>query len=70
MKIKTRERLFRLGEKGFTLIELMIGSLIAIALLALIAGIIKSQGNSFKNSSRPRNPKCPKSPIGLIGKPQ
>ena len=47
MKIKTRKRLFRLGEKGFTLIELIIGSLIAIALLALIAGIIKSQGYTF-----------------------
>ena len=47
MKIATRERLFRLDKKGFTLVELLISSAIAITLLALIAGIITTQGNTF-----------------------
>ena len=49
MKIKNKigERIFNLGEKGFTLIEIMIGSAVAILLLALVSGIIKSQGNTF-----------------------
>ena len=34
-------------EKGFTLIELIGSSAIAIALLALVAGIITSQGDFF-----------------------
>ena len=44
---KTRENIFKLGEKGFTLIELIIGSVVVIVLLALVSGIIKSQGNTF-----------------------
>ena len=47
MKNKTGERIFNLGEKGFTLIEIIIGSVVAILLLALVSGIIKSQGNIF-----------------------
>ena len=47
MKNKTGERILNLGEKGFTLIEIMIGSAVAILLLALVSGIIKSQGNTF-----------------------
>ena len=44
---KTRENIFKLGEKGFTLIELIISSVVIIVLLALVSGIIKSQGNTF-----------------------
>ena len=44
---KIREIIFNRGEKGFTLIEIMIGSAVAIFLFALVSGIIKSQGNIF-----------------------
>ena len=44
---KTRENIFKLGEKGFTLIELIVSSVVIIVLLALVSGIIKSQGNTF-----------------------
>ncbi|MDP7421427.1 MAG: prepilin-type N-terminal cleavage/methylation domain-containing protein, partial [bacterium] len=36
-----------MDERGFTLIELLVSAGIAIALLALIAGIITSQGDTF-----------------------
>ena len=44
---KTRENIFKLSEKGFTLIELIVSSVVVIVLLALVSGIIKSQGNTF-----------------------
>ena len=44
---KSGEIIFNPGEKGFTLIEIMIGSAVAILLFALVSGIIKSQGNIF-----------------------
>ena len=47
MQIATRGRVSRLDEGGFTLIELLVSAGIAIALLALIAGIITSQGDTF-----------------------
>ncbi len=47
MQIATRGRVSRLDEGGFTLIELLVSAGIAVALLALIAGIITSQGDTF-----------------------
>ncbi|MBL78552.1 MAG: hypothetical protein CMH70_00575 [Nitrosomonadaceae bacterium] len=47
MKLSIRKYSPALDETGFTLIELMISSAIAIALLALVAGIITSQGDFF-----------------------
>ena len=51
IKNKTGERIFNLGEKGFTLIEIMVGSAVVIFLFALVSGIIKSQGNIFSRQS-------------------
>ena len=51
IKNKTGERVLNLGEKGFTLIEIMVGSAVAIFLFALVSGIIKSQGNIFSRQS-------------------
>ena len=47
MKLSIRKYLLVVDEKGFTLIELIVSSAIAIALLALVAGIITSQGDFF-----------------------
>ncbi|MBT6296378.1 MAG: hypothetical protein HOJ14_07455, partial [Nitrospina sp.] len=51
IKNKTGERILNLGEKGFTLIEIMVGSAVVIFLFALVSGIIKSQGNIFSRQS-------------------
>ena len=41
-----------MDERGFTLTELLIGTAISLALLALIAGIIQSQGDTFSRQSQ------------------
>ena len=41
-----------MDERGFTLTELLVGTAISLALLALIAGIIQSQGDTFSRQSQ------------------
>ena len=48
MKIITKRSFLKLNENGFTLTELVIASAISLALLAIIGGVIKLQGNTFK----------------------
>jgi prepilin-type N-terminal cleavage/methylation domain-containing protein len=43
---------WKLNEQGFTLTELLVGSAISLALLALVAGIIQSQGDTFSRQSQ------------------
>ena len=43
---------WKMDERGFTLTELLIGTAISLALLALIAGIIQSQGDTFSRQSQ------------------
>jgi prepilin-type N-terminal cleavage/methylation domain-containing protein len=48
MKIITKRSFLKLNENGFTLTELVIASAISLALLAIVGGVIKLQGNTFK----------------------
>ena len=41
-----------MNDRGFTLTELLVGTAISLALLALIAGIIQSQGDTFSRQSQ------------------
>ncbi len=41
-----------MDERGFTLTELLVGTAISLVLLALVAGIIQSQGDSFSRQSQ------------------
>ena len=43
---------WKMNERGFTLTELLIGTAISLSLLALIAGIIQSQGDTFSRQSQ------------------
>ena len=41
-----------MNERGFTLTELLVGTAISLALLALVAGIIQSQGDTFSRQGQ------------------
>ncbi|MBT3876704.1 MAG: prepilin-type N-terminal cleavage/methylation domain-containing protein [Nitrospina sp.] len=41
-----------MNERGFTLTEVLVGTAISLALLALIAGVIQSQGDTFSRQSQ------------------
>ena len=41
-----------MNDRGFTLTELLVGTAISLALLALVAGIIQSQGDTFSRQSQ------------------
>ena len=43
---------WKLNEHGFTLVEILVASAISLGLLALVAGIIQSQGDSFSRQSQ------------------
>lgn len=43
---------WKMNEHGFTLTELLIGTAISLVLLAMVAGIIQSQGNTFSRQSQ------------------
>ena len=43
---------WKMNERGFTLTELLVGTAISLALLALVAGIIQSQGDTFSRQGQ------------------
>jgi prepilin-type N-terminal cleavage/methylation domain-containing protein len=47
MKIKIKNKLFKLNDDGFTLTEVIIATAVGLSILALVSGIIKFQGNFF-----------------------
>ncbi len=43
---------WKMNENGFTMIEILMGTAISLILLALVAGIIQSQGDTFSRQSQ------------------
>jgi hypothetical protein len=52
MNLSFKKLEWKTNEKGFTMTELLVGTAISLGLLALVAGIINSQGNTFSRQSQ------------------
>jgi hypothetical protein len=52
MNLSFKKLEWGINEKGFTLAELLVGTAISLGLLALVAGIINSQGDTFSRQSQ------------------
>jgi hypothetical protein len=52
MNLSSKKTDWKMNESGFTLTELLVGSAISLALLALVAGIIQSQGDTFSRQDQ------------------
>jgi type II secretory pathway pseudopilin PulG len=52
MNLSFKKLDWKINEKGFTLAELLVGTAISLALLALVAGIINSQSDTFSRQSQ------------------
>ncbi len=48
MKAKTQKFYMHNNEQGFTLVELLVASAVSLVLMAILAGVVTHQGNSFE----------------------